>query len=84
MIKINMTDSAPSYKDLFASLHNHIKALDRILTGLEHKMDILSSECLLKDELESKSREIRVLNHMIDEQECQIHALKTKLNAAYI
>lgn len=77
-------DNGPDYKDLFSSLRNHLKAIERVLTGLEHKMDILSSEALMKQELENSKKEIRVLNHIIDEHECEIHALKTKLNAAYI
>jgi hypothetical protein len=78
-----MEDSL-NYKDLFSSLRTHLKAVERVLTGLENKMDILSSEALMKQELEKSKKEIRVLNHIIDEHECEILALKTKLNAAYI
>lgn len=74
----------PPYKDLFSSLRAHLKAIERVLTGLESKMDILSSEALMKQELENNKKEIRVLNHIIDERECEIYSLKTKLNAAYI
>lgn len=77
-------EDAPAYKDLFSSLRTHLKAIERVLIGLEHKMDILSSEALMKNELEKSKKEIRVLNHMIDERECEIHSLKTRLNAAYI
>jgi len=77
-------DDGPNYKDLFSSLRTHLKSIERVLSGLENKMDILSSEALMKQELENSKKEIRVLNHIIDEHECEIHALKTKLNAAYI
>jgi predicted RNase H-like nuclease (RuvC/YqgF family) len=77
-------DDGPAYKDLFSSLRNHIKAIERVLSGLENKMDILSSEALMKQELETNKKEIRALNHIIDEHECEIHALKTKLKGAYI
>ena len=77
-------EDGPTYKDLFVSLRNHLKAIERVLVGLENKMDILSSEALMKQELENSKKEIRVLNHIIDEHECEIHGLKTRLNAAYI
>ena len=77
-------EDGPTYKDLFVSLRSHLKSIERVLAGLEHKMDILSSEALMKQELENSKKEIRVLNHIIDEHEFEIHALKTRLNAAYI
>ena len=77
-------EDGPTHKDLFASLRTHLKAIERVLAGLEHKMDLLSSEALMKQELENSKKEIRVLNHIIDEHECEIHALQTRLNAAYI
>ena len=78
-----MTDVSP-HADLFSSLHTHLKAIEHTLHDLENKMNILYSESRMKQELESQKKEIRLLNHMIDERECEILALKTKLNAAYI
>lgn len=68
------------HKGIFSSLRVHLQAIEKLLTRLEHTMDVLSSNTLLKKELDEKSKEIRILNHIIDEYECDIHALKTKLS----
>lgn len=83
IIKTKM-DEGPAHKDLFSSLRSHLKAIERVLSGLENKMDVLSSEALMKEELDRSKKEVRVLNHIIDEKECEIHALQTRLKGAYI
>lgn len=66
-------------KKLFDSLRAHLEAIDTIIVNIEKKVNVLTDASLLQEELEERLRDISNLNHVIDEQECEIRWLKKKL-----
>lgn len=66
-------------KKLFDSLRTHLEAIETIIVDIEKKVNLLTDTSLLQGELEERLRDITNLNHVIDEQECEIRWLKKKL-----
>lgn len=66
-------------KKLFDSLRAHLEAIEKIIVDIEKKVNLLTDTSLLQGELEERLRDITNLNHVIDEQECEIRWLKKKL-----
>lgn len=66
-------------KKLFDSLRAHLEAIGNMIDNIEKKVNVLSDHSLFQGELEERLQEITNLNHMIDEQECEIRWLKKKL-----
>ena len=66
-------------KKLFDSLRSHLEAIETIIDSMEKKVNLLTDTSLLQRELEDRLQDITDLNHVIDEQECEIRWLKKKL-----
>ena len=66
-------------KKLFDSLRAHLEAIETIIDNMEKKINLLTDTLLLQGELEQRLRDVTNLNHVIDEQECEIRWLKKKL-----
>lgn len=67
------------YPQTFAEIQQQLQAIARSLNVLQHQMDCLSSETQWKKELDDKVKEIRELNHQLEEQECEMRHLRKQL-----
>jgi predicted RNase H-like nuclease (RuvC/YqgF family) len=67
------------YQKTVAGMRRHLGELARGLQDLQDALDLLSSEALLRQELDARTREVRELNHQLEEQECEIRWLRKQL-----